>query len=476
NTTQYDLLKNLLTSPLYSSTKEIDWEDRSFCVVGDVDQSIYSWRGANYKLTLGFQKDFPGATLYKLQNNYRSKEPILKAANAIIQNNKQRIDKSLLCTKGRGDKITCFEAADEIEEANYVVSEIKRLNRGGVNPEHMVILYRTNAQSRALEEALMKNNVKYRMFGGVKFYERAEIKDLIAYLRLVFNLKDSAALKRVINTPRRGIGASTVGQIEEKANKLGISLFSALANLLDSGDLGPRVTQSAHEFVELIEQFVVEAIDLTVPELLKQIIDDTQYIDNLKKQETEEADARIENIYELLNVANQFEEESDDKTLEAFLAQVSLVGDSEMAQGNSDDENSVTLMTVHASKGLEFPYVFVTGLEEGIFPHTRALKDTNTSKDELEEERRLLYVAITRAEEKLFLTFARRRRLWGQREFAEPSRFLGELPEDCLVGYWGNSMRSSQRTAFGNLNSKNYQPGQASQKPTHRESMRRNIP
>lgn len=454
NQTQYDLLKTIVlgTSSVLGNEKQ-DWHERSFCAVGDIDQSIYSWRGANYKLTLNFQKDYSNASIIKLEHNYRSKEQILVVANSIIKNNQQRIEKNLICTRGQGEKITCFEASDEVEEGNFVAAEIKKLKDKGTSVKEIAVLYRTNAQSRALEESLIKTRIPYRIVGGMRFYDRLEIKDLIAYLRLIFNSKDSNSLKRVINSPRRGIGPSTISLIEEKANAMGMSLYASLSDLLDSGSLGAKATQSAHSFVELIDDFIRLSQEVPVPDLLRAVIERSGYLLALEAQDDDEAEGRIENIYELINVAQQFQEESEDKSLEAFLAQISLVGD---ADSIKDEDEAVTLLTVHSSKGLEFPYVFITGLEEGVFPHTRALTNTKDSNEELEEERRLLYVAITRAEDKLYITYARRRRLWGQREYAEPSRFIAEMPPECLVGYWGSSVigQSSNKYATGQGSSK----------------------
>jgi DNA helicase II / ATP-dependent DNA helicase PcrA len=441
NQTQYELLKLLAIDP--SSPTERDWTDRSFCAVGDIDQSIYSWRGANYKLTLNLQKDFPEASLIKLEYNYRSSDPILEVANSVIKNNKQRIEKKLLGTKGQGEKINCFEAADEMEEGYYIASEIARARNKGVKLGKIAVLYRTNAQSRAIEEALIKGQVPYKIVGGVRFYDRLEIKDIVAYLRLIYNAKDSSALKRVINTPRRGIGPSAITQIEEKANSLGMSLYDALSDLLDSGTFSPKVTQAAHGFINLIDSLIEDAKTKCVPDLLRLTIERSGYLNALKEVDTEESEGRIENIHELVSVAEQFHEESEDNSLEAFLAQISLVGELDDLKG--EDTDAVTLLTIHSSKGLEFPFVFLSGLEEGIFPHNRALGDTNNAADELEEERRLLYVAVTRAEDRLFLTYARRRRLWGQREYAEPSRFLAEMPQELITGYWGSSVQQSKK-------------------------------
>lgn len=436
NQTQYELLKMLLIHP-----QKHNWQSRSFCAVGDIDQSIYSWRGANYRLALNLQKDFPETQLIKLEYNYRSVNPILEVANSVIANNKQRIDKKLLGTRGDGEKITCFEASDEIEEANFIAAEIKRLKNKSQNLNHIAVLYRTNAQSRAIEEALIKSQIAYKLVGGVRFYDRLEIKDIVAYLRLIFNSKDSTALKRIINSPRRGIGPSTIAQIEEKAQTLKVSLYSALSDLLDEGNLGPKLIASIHSFIEIIDYLIGQSSNIAVPDLLRLVLDKTGYLIALQDSEKEEAENRLENIYEFLNVAQQFHEESEDKSLESFLAQIALASDLDDLKDEANE--AVTLLTIHASKGLEYPYVFLTGLEEGIFPNSRALGESSSSADELEEERRLLYVAVTRAEKKLFLTYARNRRLWGKKEYAEPSRFLSEMPENHLSGFWGGSIKSS---------------------------------
>lgn len=433
NKVQYDFLK-LLCTPANSSS--IQWDDRSFCTVGDIDQSIYSWRGADYKLALNFQKDFPQAKVIKLENNYRSSQHILNAANSVIQNNKQRIEKNLICTKGNGKKITKLEAGDEIEESLFITKEIQKLKKD-LSYNQMAVLYRTNAQSRVIEESLVRAKIPYKLIGGVKFYDRLEIKDILGYLRLIYNSHDTIALKRIINTPKRGIGASTIKQIEEQASKSHCSLFGALEDLLDSEDLSPRVTQSIHEFAGLINHLKTASKELEIPDLIRLILDKTSYLQILKDQNTDEADARIDNIHELINVAEEFMDTSEEVSLEAFLTQIALVGESDNLV---DSDNSVTLMTIHASKGLEFPCVFISGLEEGIFPHVRALQTSRA--DDIEEERRLLYVAITRAEDLLYITHARYRRLWGTREFAEASRFLIEIPTDCISNYFDNSSQS----------------------------------
>ena len=447
NKIQYELLRKLI----FVDEKNFhrDWTGRSFCAVGDIDQSIYSWRGADYKIALNFQKDFPESKLIKLEENFRSSGFILQVANSIITNNRQRIEKTLRCTKGNGKKVILFEAKDEIDEGRFINSEIRRLTvtENTHKLKDIAILYRTNAQSRSLEESFVKAGLPYRIVGGMKFYDRLEIKDLLAYLRLISNPEDSISLKRVINSPRRGIGASTISQIEERADEMGVSLYSALSDLLDSGNLSPKTAKSIHDFVNLIESLRRKTSELVVTELLKEVIDKTGYVSALEKEATEESQNRIENIEELLNVADEFIEndDSEDKSLEAFLSQVSLVGDIDQLDDNDESNNNdkeknidkITLMTVHSSKGLEFPCVFISGLEEGIFPHIRSI---NVRRDDaMEEERRLAYVAVTRAEEKLYLTYARNRRLWGTREFSERSRFLNEIPCELLSNHFGES-------------------------------------
>ncbi len=455
NKIQYDFL-NLL---VVSSEEKNNWQNRSFCAVGDIDQSIYSWRGADYKIALNFKKDFPEAEIMKLEENYRSTESILKIANSVIKNNVQRIDKVLKCTKGYGEKITVFEAQDEHDESFFIVSEMKRLS-GKYKLSDMAVLYRTNAQSRAIEEGLIKAKIPYKIIGGIRFYDRLEIKDLIAYLRLIYNSSDATALKRIINAPRRGIGPSTIAQIEERANKLDVSLYSALSDLLDSNTLTPKITTAIHSFIELIEELKKDAEVNDPAELLRKIINKTAYCKALFELNPDEAEDRNKNIEEFINVAEDFLEQNEEVSLENFLSQISLIGDTDSMK---NEEDKVILMTVHSSKGLEFPCVFLTGLEEGVFPHIRAI--SAQMRDEIEEERRLMYVAITRAEEKLYLTRAKYRRLWGVRESAEESRFFKEMPETELNFLFGNSVVRSLANTRSNFNNVQTKPTTEEVKP-----------
>jgi len=467
NETQYRLLK-LFATRKDRDVKHLnpgDWSKRSFCAVGDIDQSIYSWRGANYRLALDFQKDFPESKLIKLEYNYRSCQPIINLANSIIKNNKKRIDKNLICTKGKGEKITLFEGNNESEETNFILEEIRKNQKEHeYKLKEIAILYRTNAQSRFLEEALVKNNINYRLVGSIKFYERMEIKDLISYLRVINNSRDFNSLKRIINTPRRGIGPSSLARLEKRADELSMSLYDVLSDLLDSCNLSTQATKAIHGFIDLIEEFKKESWQRSIPELIKIILEDTGYLEALKKLETEEANGRIENLYELIGVAREFEEErlkaiklenSDfrledfskeklrifrEDNLSEFLAQASLLG-SETKE--NPDLDAVTLLTVHSSKGLEFPVVFVVGLEEGVFPHAQALRSEFNSKERIEEERRLAYVAFTRAEEKLYLTYCNNRSIWGMRQEFSKSRFLEEVLSDQaseIKLYWGSNL------------------------------------
>lgn len=417
NPAQYDLVH-----ALYTNKSDDIPEERSLCVVGDVDQSIYSWRGADFRIILNFQHDFKNCKLVKLEQNYRSTAKILNAANAVIENNKQRVDKVLYSNKGDGEKITYYEADDDADEANFIASTIKSTS---VNYNQFAILYRTNAQSRSLEEACISLGIPYKIYGGLKFYDRKEIKDAIAYLKLIYNPNDSQSLKRIINVPKRSIGDTTIRHLQEFADENDISLYQAILRLDEEENIQPKTKIKLQDFAKLIDNF--QAIQNRYPlhEYLSIILEKTGYIRELQVENTPEDEARIENLQELVNVASEFTPEEADNVLGEFLAQVSLVSDLDNLEEVS---NNVTLMTLHSAKGLEFPIVFMAGLDEGIFPSSRSVQE----KTGLEEERRLMYVGVTRAEEKLYITSAKRRQMWGEYKYYNQSRFVGEIPFELM--------------------------------------------
>jgi DNA helicase-2/ATP-dependent DNA helicase PcrA len=435
NLAQYNLISQIYKGP----SEKPQAKNRSLCVVGDVDQSIYSWRGADYKIILNFQNDYPDAELIKLEQNYRSTGNILEVANHIIVNNTERLSKKLYSNKGCGEKILCFEAADELEEAHYLIDKIKALTYGKYNYNDCVILYRTNAQSRAIEEACMTRSLPYKMVGGTKFYARKEIKDIIAYLKLIYNPDDSQSLKRIINVPKRSIGPTTIKKLDEISKSANISLFSIIETIDDYSDFSPKTKNSLKNFVNIIRKTQESIEKMTISEFIAQLIDNTEYLDELKAEDTEEANNRIENIQEFISVAKEYEISDSENDLGEFLTQISLVSDLDSLEESAE---SITLMTLHAAKGLEFPVVFLAGLEEGIFPHSRSLN----SNTEMEEERRLMYVGVTRAEELLFLTYAKRRLIWGDYKYFTPSRFLKEIPQNLIVtNYASDKGETSQK-------------------------------
>ena len=397
----------------YILTKLLASKYRNICVVGDENQSIYSFRGANYRNILNFEKDYKEAKVIKLEQNYRSTENILDAANSVIKNNTSRKDKNLWSDKGKGEKITYFRSYDEKDEAHYVAKNIKSLLDSGKSADEIAVLYRTNAQSRTIEEEMLKENIPYRVVGSFYFYSRKEIKDLMAYLRLIHNSRDNVSLTRVINSPKRGIGLKTIANLNEKADALGISIYEAI----DSG--------KELEFKNVIEDLKKVSENVTLTELIDKVLDTTGYKKELESEGTLEADIRLENLEEFKSITRAFEERDGLISLEDFLFEVSLVSDRDEYQ---DGTNKVSLMTVHAVKGLEFDDVFVIGLEEGIFPHMNSLMETK----EIEEERRLMYVAITRAKEKLYLINSRRRMLYGKDSINPPSRFIGEIDKELI--------------------------------------------
>ena len=421
---------------LYTNLQPEVPEERSLCVVGDVDQSIYSWRGADYTIILNFQKDFKNTKLIKLEQNYRSTANILNVANAIIENNTERVDKVLYSQKGDGEKIDYFEAQDEADEANFIASKIKQNSGGDYN--RYAILYRTNSQSRALEEACMAAGIPYRIYGGLKFYDRKEVKDIIAYLRLIYNTDDSQSFARIVNVPKRSIGDTTVKNLQTFADQNDMSLFEAVKHIDDAEEIPPRTRSKLKDFAELILKFKDAQKSYNLQEFVTLVIEKSGYLAELQAQGTDEAEADIENLQELVNVAGEFEPEELDNILGEFLQQVALVSD---LDGVDEIANNVTLMTLHSAKGLEFPVVFLAGLDEGVFPHQR----TFNSPSELEEERRLMYVGVTRAEEKLYLTSAKRRQMWGEYKYYNPSRFIDEIPRQLLdmTSFEGSTNTSS---------------------------------
>ena len=431
NMAQYKLI-----NMLYTNLEPDIPDERSLCVVGDVDQSIYSWRGADYTIILNFQKDFKKTKLIKLEQNYRSTANILNVANAIIENNTERVDKVLYSQKGDGELIDYFEAQDEADEANFIASRIKQDSGGDYN--RFAILYRTNSQSRALEEACMAAGLPYKIYGGLKFYDRKEVKDIIAYLKLIYNTDDSQSFRRIVNVPKRAIGDTTVKNLSDFADKEDISLFAACQRIEDAVEIPSRTRSKLKDFSELILKFVNAKDSYSLQDFVTLVIEKTGYLAELQSQNTPESEADIENLQELVNVAGEFVPEEADNALGEFLQQVALVSD---LDGMEDISNNVTLMTLHSAKGLEFPIVFLAGCDEGVFPHQR----TFNIPSEMEEERRLMYVGVTRAEEKLYLTSAKRRQMWGEYKYYNPSRFIDEIPPQLLnkIGFEGSTSGTS---------------------------------
>lgn len=401
---------------------------KNIAVVGDADQSIYAWRGADIQNILDFEKDYPNCTSIKLEQNYRSTKIILDAANAVIENNEGRPEKNLWTDKIEGAKIQHFTAQSEHEEAAFIGDTIaKKHDIHDVPYGDMAILYRTNAQSRVLEEALIKRALPYTMVGGTKFYDRKEIKDVLAYLRVLYNPFDDLSLLRIINVPKRSIGATTVAKLQDYAREKGTSLFMTLTQLHLIDSIKGKTKEKLEEFGILIFTLVSEMEDKTVLDILESILDRTGYLAQLEESTDPQDQARAENIGELLSVAKDFQDTNPSGTVEDFLEQVALVNDVDSFE---QEEAKVTLMTLHAAKGLEFPIVFLCGLEEGLFPHSRTLMNP----EEIEEERRLAYVGITRAEKELYISNATTRTVFGRTSSYLPSRFIDEIPEELVDG------------------------------------------
>lgn len=414
NRTQYELLRLL------------SQKHRNLFVVGDDDQSVYGWRGADIRNILDFEKDFPDAVVIRLEQNYRSTKVILEAANTLISYNRKRKGKKLWTENERGEEISVYEANDEFDEANFVAYEISRLvGSSRYRYGDIAVFYRINAQSRVLEETFMRHGIPYIIVGGLKFYDRQEVKDILAYLRLVENPNDVISFKRVVNVPKRGIGRQSLEKLEFFAYQNGLNLVEAAENAEKVPGLSSKARKGFLEFANLISHLKKESQKREIPEIVWIAADKSGYIDMLKEEKTVEADTRIENIQELVSLAVNFARVYPEAGLTEFLERISLISDVDTYE---HEDEAVTMMTVHNAKGLEFPVVFIVGLEEGMFPHQRSMM----SEDEIEEERRLCYVGITRAREKLYLSYAFLRTRFGEKQIQAPSRFLSEIPEELV--------------------------------------------
>jgi DNA helicase-2/ATP-dependent DNA helicase PcrA len=420
---------------------------RQVCVVGDGDQSIYRFRGADIRNILEFETTFPDATVVLLEQNYRSTQTVLDAANAVIENNEGRKPKELWTEQGAGDKILRYFADDEVDEAQWVTHELARIHEGGQHRwGDMAVFYRTNAQSRALEEYLVRVNIPYKVVGGTRFYDRREIKDAMAYLKAVANPADEVSIKRVLNVPKRGVGDSTVAKLDQWAQMMGVPFVDALRNYDEAGVSG-RAPKGIDEFLVLIDEASEKLANTGPAEMLRYLLDASGYMAELEEERSIEAEGRLENLGELIGGAEDFE------TVVEFLEQVSLVADTDSLD---EDESQVVLMTLHSAKGLEYPIVFLIGLEDGVFPHMRSLGEPR----ELEEERRLAYVGITRARERLFLSHAWSRMLHGTTQYNPPSRFLDEIPESLVQDAEGSrSRRRSSSFGSGSYGSSSFGSG-----------------
>lgn len=407
----------------YQLVRLITQKSGNLCVVGDDDQSIYGWRGADIRNILDFEKDYPDAVVIKLEQNYRSTASILDAANQIIAHNEGRKEKELWTQDGEGEKINLYMASDERDEAAWICQRIRRLQREGTPYGNIAILYRMHALSRVLEETLMRAGIPYHVYGGTRFYDRKEVRDVLAYLRVIQNLTDDVSLSRIINVPKRAIGDGTVEQLTQYAHRNDISLYAAI--VMPPASLSGRARKSVGDFSALISSLLLAKETLPLSEFVQKVIDDSGLIAQYQKEPNDENQSRIENIREFMGAVTEFEQKSEDKSLFAFLENVALVTELD----NQDSAPSfVTLMTLHSAKGLEYDAVFMSGMEEGIFPSARAMQEDNR----VEEERRLCYVGVTRARKQLFLSYARRRMLFNQMQFNAPSCFLQEIPKRLI--------------------------------------------
>ena len=431
----------------YQLTKILAAQHHNLCVVGDADQSIYGWRGADIRNIMDFEQDYPEAQTIKLEQNYRSTKNILAAANAVIEHNINRKKKELWTENATGEKITIYEARDERDEAQFIATTIaKQKTIFNASYGDMAILYRTNAQSRVIEEMFMRSGIPYTMVGGLKFYDRKEIKDILAYLRVIYNPLDTVSLLRIINVPKRGLGAASMSKIAAYAEENGLSLFDVISNPEALGNV-PGITARVRKPLELFSTFIFQYMgyqsNMHLDELIERVLDESGYLAELKAENKPENESRIENLKEFIGVAREFEKNEENPTLETFLSQLALVSDTDNADMEDD---RVTLMTLHSAKGLEFPIVFMIGMEEGIFPHSRTLMDAN----EIEEERRTCYVGITRAQRKLYLTNAQQRTIYGKSSNFPPSRFLKEIPDEYVEHL------VPRANAYGFANAKHY--------------------
>jgi len=412
-------------------------EHKNVFAVGDPDQSIYAFRGADIRNIMEFERDFGGAKQIALEQNYRSTNAILRAANSVISENRERKPKSLWSELGEGDPVRVIEVEDEHAEARFVAAEIAELVDGGYSGSEIAIFYRTNAQSRVLEDVLVRQDIPYQVIGGPKFYERAEIKDAIAYLQVIDNPFDAISLTRIANRPRRGIGDASLARLQTYADAHGLSLWEALEHPEEAG-CGGAPLKAIDRFRTLMQSSMAGALELPVPELLERVLEQSGYLESLEAERTIEAQGRSENLMELVGVAREYQETVENPTLSEFLQQISLFSEQDAIE---ESRSLVTLMTLHNAKGLEFRVVFLIGMEEGVFPHSRSIEEQG-----LEEERRLCYVGLTRAQERLVLTHAAARSLWGARGYNMPSRFLDELPQEEIER---DRLRPSSWTGYG---------------------------
>ena len=410
----------------YQLVSAIAHPQNNLYVVGDPDQSIYGWRGADIRNILRFEHDFPGARIFKLQQNYRSTQAVIQAAQAVIRNNSQRKEKELFSLREMGETPTYYQAEDDKDEAEFVVRTLyERLAQPGRSYRHVAVLYRTNAQSRVLEDACRRHRIPYIIVGGLKFYDRKEVKDMMAYLHVLVNPKDSVSLRRMINTPIRGIGSGTVAKLEENAKRQDMTLLEAARQGSSSGEFPKKASQALANFVSMMDGLMAEKDTVAPSEFMKRVLERSGYLAELAAEDTQEAKMRAENLKELVNSVLDYEKSAEKPTMEGFLDQVSLVADVDKLE---DKKNCVTLMTMHNAKGLEFPIVFITGMEEGLFPHNNSIEED----DDVQEERRLCYVGMTRAMDILYLTGAACRYVYGTPQWRAPSRFLSEIPKEMI--------------------------------------------